>query len=38
MRGGRPARGAILFAAVATMVVFAIPHSVWGSEINWNKP
>ena len=34
---GRPARGAILFAAIAMMAVFAIPHSVWGSEINWAK-
>ena len=29
---GRPARGAIVLAAVAMMVVFAIPHSVWGSR------
>jgi hypothetical protein len=34
---GRPARGAIVFAAVAMMAVFAIPHSVWGSEIDWTK-
>jgi hypothetical protein len=34
---GRPARAAILFAAVATMVVFAIPHSAWGSQIDWAK-
>lgn len=38
MRGGRPARAAIVMAAVATMVVFAIPHSVWGSEIRWDQP
>jgi hypothetical protein len=32
----RPAaRAAILLATVATMVVFAIPHSTWGSEIRW---
>lgn len=37
MRGGRPARGAIVFAAVATLVVFMIPHSVWGSQIDWSK-
>jgi len=36
MRGGRPARGAIMTAAVATLVVFAIPHSVWGSELKWD--
>ena len=35
MRGGRAARGAIVAAAVATLAVFAIPHSVWGSEIKW---
>jgi hypothetical protein len=34
---GRPSRGAIMFAGVAMMIVFAIPHSVWGSEINWAK-
>jgi len=36
MRGGRPARAAIVFAAIATLVVFAIPHSAWGSEIKWD--
>jgi len=36
MRGGRPARAAIIAAAVATLVVFAIPHSAWGSEIKWD--
>jgi hypothetical protein len=35
MRGGRVARGAIIGAAVATLLVFAIPHSTWGSEIKW---
>jgi len=38
MRGRRPARGAIVTAAVLTLVVFAIPHSVWGSEIKWDAP
>jgi hypothetical protein len=33
----RPARGAIVCAAVAMMVVFAIPHSVWGSQIDWSR-
>ena len=37
MRGGRPARTAIMLAALATLVVFAIPHSAWGSEFNWNS-
>ena len=35
MRGGRPARDAILTAAVVTLVVFAIPHSMLGSQIDW---
>jgi hypothetical protein len=35
MRGGRPARDAILTAAVVTLAVFAIPHSLFGSEIDW---
>jgi hypothetical protein len=30
-----PARVPILFAAAATLAVFAIPHSVWGSQIDW---
>lgn len=37
MRGGRPARGAILAAAITTLAVFMIPHSVWGSQIDWSK-
>jgi hypothetical protein len=35
MRGGREARGAILAAAIVTLAIFAVPHSLWGSEINW---
>ena len=31
------ARWAVVGAAVATMVVFAIPHSVWGSQIDWSQ-
>jgi hypothetical protein len=34
-RKGEDRRGAVLAAALATLVVFAIPHSVWGSEIRW---
>ena len=34
-RPGRPARIEILAAAVTTLMVFAIPHSTWGSEIKW---
>jgi hypothetical protein len=37
MAKGRPARGAVLGGAVAMLVVFAIPHSVWGSELDWAK-
>ncbi len=29
------ARWSPVFAALVTLVVFAIPHSVWGSEIKW---
>jgi hypothetical protein len=35
-RGGRPARGALLAASLVTLVVFAIPHSTWGSELRWD--
>ena len=37
MRGGRDARGWVAAAALVTLVVFAIPHSVWGSQINWDQ-
>jgi hypothetical protein len=37
-RGGRPARLAVALASVATLAVFAIPHSTWGSEIRWDVP
>ena len=36
MRGGRQARTAIILAALTTLVVFAIPHSTWGSEYQWD--
>ena len=36
MRGGRPARAAIITAALVTLVIFAIPHSAWGSELKWD--
>jgi hypothetical protein len=35
MRGGRDARVAIIAASLVTLVIFAIPHSVWGSELTW---
>ncbi len=34
-RPGHAARVEILAAAVTTLLVFAIPHSTWGSEIRW---
>ena len=37
-RRGGDARVAVVLAALATLVVFAIPHSVWGSEIKWDAP
>jgi hypothetical protein len=35
LRGGRHARVAVALACLVTLGVFAIPHSVWGSQINW---
>jgi hypothetical protein len=35
LRGGRPARAATLAAAALTLVVFAIPHSAQGTQIDW---
>lgn len=37
MRDGRDARGAVIAAALVTLVIFAIPHSAWGSELNWDQ-
>jgi len=34
-RAGNDARTAVALAALATLVVFVIPHSTWGSEIDW---
>ncbi len=31
------ARWAVAGAALVTLVVFAIPHSVWGSQIQWDQ-
>jgi len=36
-RGGRDSRGWIIFAAVLMLVVYLIPHSVLGSEIDYTK-
>jgi len=35
LRGGRQAKVAVVVAAIVTMVVFAIPHSLWGSQAQW---
>lgn len=37
MRRGREARTWVALAAAVTMLVFAIPHSVWGSQIDWEQ-
>ncbi|MBD3161297.1 MAG: hypothetical protein GF328_04260 [Candidatus Latescibacteria bacterium] len=37
MRGGRSARISVVVAALVTLVIFMIPHSTWGSEIDWEK-
>ena len=37
MRAGRSGRVAILAAFAVTLVVFAIPHSTWGSELDWSR-
>jgi hypothetical protein len=36
-RGGRDARVAVVVAAVVTLAVFMVPHSAWGSQIDWSK-
>jgi hypothetical protein len=35
LRGGRQGRVAVVLATVITMAVFAIPHSIWGSQAKW---
>jgi hypothetical protein len=37
LRGGRPARGAVMGAALVTLAAFLIPHSVLGSELDWSR-
>jgi len=37
LRGGKEARGPVLAAALVTLVVFLVPHSVLGSQIDWSK-
>jgi hypothetical protein len=36
-RGGRDARIAVGVAALVTLAVFMVPHSAWGSQIDWSK-
>jgi hypothetical protein len=36
VRSGSPARVAVALAALVTLIVFAIPHSVWGTQIDWD--
>jgi len=36
-RGGRDARKAVVVAAVVTLAVFMVPHSAWGSQVDWSK-
>ena len=36
-RGGKPARGWILGAAVLMLLVFMIPHSLFGSELDYSQ-
>ncbi len=37
LRGGKEARGPVLVAALLTLAVFLVPHSVLGSQIDWTK-
>lgn len=37
VRADRPARLEVTLAALVTLAVFAIPHSVWGTQINWDS-
>ena len=36
-RGGRDARKAVVVAALVTLAVFMVPHSAWGSQVDWSK-
>lgn len=35
LRGGKQAKVAVVVATLVTMIVFAIPHSMWGSQAKW---
>ena len=36
-RGGRRGRAATVVGALVTLAVFAVPHSAWGSQLDWSK-
>ena len=36
-RGGHFVRWAVIGASLVTLAIFIIPHSVWGSQIDWSK-
>lgn len=36
-RRGKPARGWVLAAAIILLIVFSIPHSLFGSELDYSK-
>ncbi len=37
LRGNRQARWQVIVASVVTLVIFLIPHSAWGSQLDWEK-
>ena len=36
-RGGKPARGWVLGAAILMLAIFLIPHSLLGSELDYSQ-
>jgi hypothetical protein len=36
-RGGKPARGWVLGAAILMLIIFMIPHSLFGSELDYSR-
>jgi hypothetical protein len=36
-RNGRPARGWVLAAAILLLIIFLIPHSLLGSELDYSE-
>ena len=37
LRGNRSARWPVVLASLVTLVIFLIPHSAWGSQLDWEK-